>query len=135
MPTQHNMSSDPNYYRRVSDIVEQSREALPPEHRPRLRFDGCRLHRWIGRGLLLLCAIAILAYICDFAVARIRAAGGNAVFGSVRIDNFIAIHEKAAIEYRYTGSNTQTCVHSLFPQLGNAPCWYLSRHKEKRTDY
>ena len=29
---------------------------------------------------------------------------------------------------------SRTCVHSLFPHLGQPPCWYAERRNVKRTD-
>jgi hypothetical protein len=35
------------------------------------------------------------------------------------------------IDYELGDTETRPCVHSLFPQMGYAPCWYLSRHKNQ----
>jgi hypothetical protein len=37
-------------------------------------------------------------------------------------------------EYSLGDTETQTCVRSLFPQLGYTPCWYLSRHATRRIE-
>jgi len=28
----------------------------------------------------------------------------------------------------------QECVHSLFPHVGDSPCWYLSRHTQQQIN-
>jgi hypothetical protein len=38
-------------------------------------------------------------------------------------------------EYIAVPPQTQQCVHSLFPQLGLAPCWYLARHAVQQVNY
>jgi hypothetical protein len=38
------------------------------------------------------------------------------------------------IQYEPGPQETDTCVHSLFPQLGFTPCWYLSGHTDKLID-
>jgi hypothetical protein len=38
------------------------------------------------------------------------------------------------IQYEPGPQETDTCVHSLFPQNGYYPCWYVSRHPDKLID-
>ena len=35
------------------------------------------------------------------------------------------------VEYMRSEPQTQTCAHTLFPQLGYQPCWYLQRHRRQ----
>jgi hypothetical protein len=45
------------------------------------------------------------------------------------------IHVKGGkIQYEPGPQETDTCVHSLFPQLGCSPCWYLTGHADKLID-
>jgi hypothetical protein len=37
-------------------------------------------------------------------------------------------------EFLFDEPQDETCVHSLFPHLGDEPCWYLSTHKDQRID-
>jgi hypothetical protein len=38
-------------------------------------------------------------------------------------------------EYIADPPHAQQCVHSLFPQLGLTPCWYLARHAIQQVNY
>ena len=68
----------------------------------------------------------IVLYIADYAVARVR---GQAL-GSVDVQIMWAIRQKDnRIDYELGDTETRPCVHALFPHMGYAPCWYLTRHK------
>jgi hypothetical protein len=79
----------------------------------------------IGAILLL-----IALYLGDYAIARNRA------LGSVQVQPFYAIHQKnGKTEYDYNVTlETQTCVASLLPHLGNNPCWYVAKHKTRKIE-
>jgi hypothetical protein len=86
--------------------------------------------------LLALVGALCVAYVVDFALARYRMAGNHNAFGSVTIDRYSAIAEKAnKTEFNYLGSENRTCLHSLFPHAGYPPCWYARRHTQQRIDY
>ena len=68
----------------------------------------------------------IVLYACDYAVARVRPQG------SVDVQIMWAIKQKDnRIDFELGDTETRPCVHSLFPHMGSAPCWYLSRHKNQ----
>jgi hypothetical protein len=68
----------------------------------------------------------IVLYACDYVVARLRPRG------SVDVQIMWAIKQKDnRIDYELGDTETRPCVHSLFPQMGYAPCWYLSGHKNQ----
>ena len=70
----------------------------------------------------------ILLYAGDYAVLRVR----GQTLGSVDVQIMWAIKQKDnRVDYELGDSETRPCVHSLFPQMGYAPCWYLSRHKNQ----
>jgi hypothetical protein len=72
-----------------------------------------------------------LLYGGDYAVVRVR----HDPTGTVTVRRYIAIQEKAnRVEYVFNGAENETCAHSLFPQMGYLPCWYLSRHAEQRVE-
>jgi hypothetical protein len=78
-------------------------------------------------------AIAVLVwagvYGGDYLSARYRIPGNRQTLGSVQVQTLYAVRLKnGRIEYSLGDTETQTCVRSLFPQLGYTPCWYLSRH-------
>lgn len=90
--------------------------------------------RWYVRclqGLALMAAIALLAFVIDYAVLRSR----NPQFGSVTVHRFYRIPQKSGkIEIQYDGDYTYDCARSLFPHSGDKPCWYLSRKTEEWVD-
>ena len=71
----------------------------------------------------------------DYLTIRVKIWKGTAPFGTVQIERYAAVHEKnGKTEFIFDQPETATCVHSVFPHLGYAPCWYLNRHAEKKTD-
>ena len=82
--------------------------------------------------LLTLCAI----YVADDVWIRFRIPPRQQPFGSVTVQRYDAIAEKnGKTEFDFEPPQTETCVRSLFPHLGYPPCWYLSRHAERRINY
>jgi hypothetical protein len=70
-------------------------------------------------------------YVADWATLRVRLAHGTA-YGSVEIHQFLATSLKGSkTEYDMTGSFQQECTHSIFPQRGYSPCWWLQRHSSQ----
>jgi hypothetical protein len=85
--------------------------------------------------LLSVAVLAGLAYAVDYAVFRYRVAGGRQAFGQVTVTHYDAVQQKnGKTEFLFDPPQVQTCVNSLFPHAGYAPCWYLQRHTEQRTD-
>jgi hypothetical protein len=84
-------------------------------------------------GALLL--LAALVYAGDYVSLRYRIPGNREQFGTVTVTRYYAIHEKNnKTEYDFAPSENRTCTHSLFPQLGYRPCWYVSRHTEEKIE-
>jgi hypothetical protein len=80
---------------------------------------------------LTLLALAAL-YAGDYVSARFRLPGNRQTLGSVDVQTLWAIRQKdGRIDYELGGTETQTCLRSLFPHLGYTPCWYLTRHKKQ----
>ena len=78
--------------------------------------------------------VVAVAYVCDYGVFRYRSSKGQA-FGQVTVITYYAVGEKGnKTEYIFNPPQAVTCVNSIFPRGGYAPCWYLQRHKEQRTD-
>jgi hypothetical protein len=69
-------------------------------------------------------------YIGDYAMAKSRP------LGSVVVQPYYAIHQKnGKTEFDYgVPSETQSCVESVLPHLGNSPCWYLNKHKSRKIE-
>jgi hypothetical protein len=85
-------------------------------------------------GALLL---AGLVYAGDYLFVRYRMTfpkNGDAS-GTVQMERLYAIPQKnGKIDYEFDAQQpevTTPCVHSLFPHMGNSPCWYLQRNSQK----
>lgn len=88
------------------------------------------------RVLIIALASVALVYAADDLSVRYRIPRSRQQFGAVTIQRYDAISEKNnKTEFVYEEPVVQTCVRSLFPHLGYAPCWYLSRHREQRVNY
>lgn len=62
------------------------------------------------------------------------ARGGDAL-GSVRVQRYYAVPRKdGRTEFLFDQPGDEPCVRSLFPHFGDAPCWYLTKHPQKRID-
>jgi hypothetical protein len=80
---------------------------------------------------MLLLAL-VLIYAGDFVSARYRIPGNRQTLETVQVQTMWAIKQKnGRIDYSLGDTNPQTCIRSLFPQLGYTPCWYLTRHTHK----
>lgn len=89
------------------------------------------------RGLAATVLLAALIYAGDYLFLRFRLAYPKAgdAFGTVQMERLYAIPQKnGKIEYEFDARQpevTTPCVHSLFPHMGNRPCWYLQRNRQK----
>jgi hypothetical protein len=91
----------------------------------------------LARRLLLIAgALFLLLYLGDSISIRYRIPNGREQFGSVEVQTLLAVPQKDhKTEYIADPPQAQQCVHSLFPQLGLAPCWYESRHAVQQINY
>jgi hypothetical protein len=88
--------------------------------------------RTIYRILLAAALLIAVVYACDYIILRYRIAKNQNAFGTVTVQRFYAIKQKNGKTEFITGdSQDVTCVNSLFPHSGYAPCWYLNRHTEQ----
>jgi hypothetical protein len=87
--------------------------------------------RWLSVALLLVAMV----YGGDVVALRYRIWRHEDGFGSVAVTPEYVIQEKnGKTEYQFAAPQDQVCVHSLFPHFGYSPCWYVSRHAQKRID-
>ncbi len=92
------------------------------------------------RRRLLICAVLLLgftvvSYVGDYAFLRYRIARQKNPFGQVTINTYYASALKnGRMEYDFQPPQDVTCVNALYPHMDMQPCWYLSRHREKRVD-
>jgi hypothetical protein len=93
------------------------------------------LRRLLVIGFSSLVAVSLLAYAIDYAIFRYRLSTNRNPFGQVTVQSYDAIAQKSGkTQFIFNPPENQTCVHALFPHLGFAPCWYLQRNPEPRTD-
>jgi hypothetical protein len=78
---------------------------------------------------------AALVYAGDYLRLRVLIWRHGNAYGSVVVQPYYAIAEKNN-KVQFIGADPLTvpCVHSLFPHLGDNPCWYVSRHTDERID-
>ena len=89
----------------------------------------------ILRALGAIVLLAALLYGGDDLSLRYRIPKNREPFGSVTVRPLYVIHEKnGKVEYQFAPLQDQPCVRSLVPHFGLCPCWYVSRHSEKRID-
>jgi hypothetical protein len=84
---------------------------------------------------IALCALLVVLYAGDYAVLRLRIAlhGTNSVVSSVTFF-YAAPLNGGKVSVFYDQPQNQPCTRSLFPQLGNAPCWYLQHRTVRVVD-
>jgi len=88
-----------------------------------------------ARLVVLTLIMIALIYAGDYSSLRFRIPPNRPQFATVSVTEMYVIHEKnGKIEYQFPPPQDQTCVASLFPHFGYAPCWYLKRHTQKRID-
>ncbi len=87
------------------------------------------------RALLLTGLGLLVLYAGEDLSLRYRIPRGREPFGSVQVNHFMAVPLKnGKSEFDFTGAEAESCVRAIFPHLAKSPCWYLSRHNEKRED-
>jgi len=85
----------------------------------------------------LLAAVILLAvvYAADYALLRYKASANKAAFDTVTVKPYYAVPRKDhKLEYMFDDPRDETCVNSLFPHLGDKPCWYLQTHARQRIN-
>jgi hypothetical protein len=94
-----------------------------------MKLSGPRL-------LFIAGALLLLLYLGDYISIVYRIPNGREQFGSVEVRKLLAVPQKdRKIEYIADPPEAQQCVHSLFPQMGLTPCWYVSRHAMQQVNY
>jgi hypothetical protein len=89
----------------------------------------------IRRLLLLAFLLLLTLYAGDYLSLKYRIPGNRAQFGTVQTRTSYAVEQKnRKTEYYFNPPENETCVHSLFPQLGYSPCWYLERNRIKQIE-
>ncbi len=93
------------------------------------------LKRWFLRIVLVLASAAVVAYGADYGILRYRVAVNKSPFGTVTVHPYLAVPRKDhKLEFLFEDPRDATCVNSLFPHMGDPPCWYLKTHTDQRVD-
>jgi len=75
--------------------------------------------------------LAVVVYTGDYVIVRFR----SDPTATVQVTKLYAVQQKdGKTEYEAGEPETETCVNSLFPHLGDSPCWYLKRHKTQQVN-
>jgi hypothetical protein len=89
----------------------------------------------LRRLLLALVVVLAVVYGADYVLLRYRVSANKAAFDTVTVKPYYAVPRKDnKLEYLADDPQDQTCVNSLFPHFGNAPCWYLRTHTKQRIN-
>lgn len=82
-------------------------------------------------------AIALgLIYAADAAWVALRTTDHHLPTRTVQVHVMLAVPQKNnRVEFVPAGTQTETCLSSLFPHSGLAPCWYAERHTRREVDY
>ncbi len=93
------------------------------------------IKRFLKRAFIILVLSVAGLYGCDYLLLRLRIATNHTPYGTVKIQPYYAVPQKdGKTQFLFDDPQDQTCVHSLFPHVGDDPCWYLSGKKEQRID-
>jgi hypothetical protein len=86
----------------------------------------------LKRIAIIVVAVLATAYVADYLLLRLRVAlpSVGAAFGNVT-DYSAASLKDGKVEVFFDQPQAETCVHSLFPHLGDRPCWYANRNSIK----
>ncbi len=87
------------------------------------------------RALLATLVLAAAVYLGDYVSLRLRIPNHREPFGTVMVERDFAVALKnRQTEFMFNQPQPQPCVYSLFPHLGDPPCWYLARHARQRVN-
>ncbi len=86
------------------------------------------------RAFLAVLVLVAALYCGDAISLRYRIPGNRQPLGSVLVERDFAVTLKNhQTEFLFDQPRPQPCVHSLFPHMGDPPCWYLARHARQRV--
>jgi len=85
--------------------------------------------RLAARCLLALLVLVAAAYCVEDLMVRYRVSHKQAASLFSEVPVYQAGEVKGGrVEYYFDQPRTETCLHTVFPHLGVAPCWYVTRH-------
>jgi len=87
-----------------------------------------RLLRFLEQTGKLVMVTAVVVWLTDWGIFRVREARGTA-FDTVQVQEFLSTALKGnKQEYDYMGTAQVSCARALFPHGGAPACWWLRRH-------
>ena len=87
-----------------------------------------RLLAVLELGLKIVLVAAVVLWVSDWGVFRVRVARGTGM-GQVAVEEYLATALKGnKTEYDYMGTAEVSCARALLPHGGAPPCWWLRRH-------
>ena len=93
------------------------------------------LVQWFVRAIGAFMVATVIAYIGDYLVLRYRIATNHHPFNTITVQPYYAVSRKDhKTEFVMADPTDQQCTNSLFPQMGDRPCWYLSRHANPQVN-
>jgi hypothetical protein len=94
-----------------------------------------QLRRIFLGSVALVLGVAVLAFLVDLGVFRLKLVAQRNPYGSVVVSHYYAVLQKnGKTQFIFDPPAPETCVNALFPHSGMRPCWYLKRHPDQRTD-
>jgi uncharacterized membrane protein len=84
----------------------------------------------VGTVIQYVLAAILVIYAADWYLLHYRIGKGTA-FQTIPVEQYLQTPLKGnKAEYDYMGTQPETCSRSLFPQSGDPPCWWLSKHRQ-----
>ena len=112
---------------RLSDRQRSCRIFVMANSSPRSLFPPRRILLGVVAVVIALFVVDLIWYQCRVRMPSLGAAGG-----SIHRLRLLAIAGKGnKLEYQVDSVRPEEdvpCSHSLFPQGGNRPCWYVKKH-------
>jgi hypothetical protein len=94
-----------------------------------------KLKKFALRGIAGVLVAAALLYAGDYLSLRFRIPRNRPQFSQIQVQPYYAIAEKNnKTEFLSADPQLVTCAHSIFPQMGYKPCWYVQRNINQRID-
>jgi hypothetical protein len=89
--------------------------------------------RWLLRVAGALVLLLLLVFVADSIALRLHIPGNRPEFSTFQVRPYYAVKMKdGKTQFMFEDPQDETCVNSLFPQLGYRPCWYVSKSKMKQ---
>ena len=93
-------------------------------------IDNVDVRRIVVWFILLLSIL----YAADDLAVRFRIPRNRDPFATVTVQRSYSVMKKdGKPDFYFDPPHDQTCVRSLFPHLGDEPCWYLRRHQNQQV--